>query len=50
VHVPLLGVTLADANRRYPLSIAYIDLTLLKRVSRGDGLLIIPRSDTMRLV
>jgi hypothetical protein len=40
-RMELLGVTLADANRRYPLSIAYIDLTMLKRVSRGDGLLMI---------
>jgi len=43
-RMELLGVTLADANRRYPLSIAYIDLTVLtvlKRARRGDGLLVI---------
>ena len=33
-RMELLGVTLADANRRYPLSIAYIDLTVVKRASK----------------
>ena len=36
-RMELLGVTLADANRRYPLSIAYIDLTVRKRASREDS-------------
>ena len=40
----LLGVTLADANRRYPLSIAYIDLNVLRLPGR-DGWLVI-RSET----
>lgn len=40
-RMELLGVTLADANRRYPLSIAYIDLTVLKRASREDSRLVI---------
>lgn len=31
----LLGVTLADANRRYPLSIAYIDLSVVRRGRSG---------------
>ena len=39
-RMELLGVTLADANRRYPLSIAYIDLTVLKRASKEDGRLV----------
>jgi NACHT domain len=30
-RLELLGVTLADANRRYPLSIAYIDLMVIRR-------------------
>jgi len=29
-RLELLGVTLADANRRYPLSIAYIDLSIVQ--------------------
>ncbi len=37
-RLELLGVTLADANRRYPLSIAYIDLSVLRRPSRGGRL------------
>jgi hypothetical protein len=40
-RMELLGVTLADANRRYPLSIAYIDLTVLKRASKEDSRLVI---------
>ena len=40
-RMELLGVTLADANRRYPLSIAYIDLTVRKRASREDSRLVI---------
>ena len=35
-RMELLGVTLADANRRYPLSIAYIDLTVVKRASKKE--------------
>ncbi len=31
VWLELLGVTLADANRRYPLSIAYIDLSVMRQ-------------------
>ena len=38
-RMELLGVTLADANRRYPLSVAYIDLSVLKRQSRGGRLM-----------
>jgi hypothetical protein len=34
-RMELLGVTLADANRRYPLSVAYIDLSVARRQSRG---------------
>jgi hypothetical protein len=30
-RLELLGVTLAEANRRYPLSIAYIDLSVVRR-------------------
>jgi NACHT domain len=37
-RMELLGVTLADANRRYPLSIAYIDLSVVRR-GRGGLLL-----------
>ncbi len=44
-RMELLGVTVADANRRYPLSIAYIDLSVLRRPARGDGRLVI-RSET----
>jgi hypothetical protein len=40
-RMELLGVTLADANRRYPLSIAYIDLTVLKRTVGQDSRLVI---------
>jgi hypothetical protein len=29
-RLELLGVTLADANRRYPLSVAYIDLSIVR--------------------
>lgn len=32
-RLELLGVTLAEANRRYPLSIAYIDLSVVRRSS-----------------
>ena len=39
-RMELLGVTLADANRRYPLSIAYIDLTVVKRASKEDSRLV----------
>lgn len=38
-RMELLGVTLADANRRYPLSVAYIDLSVLRRPSRGGRLM-----------
>jgi hypothetical protein len=34
-RLELLGVTLAEANRRYPLSIAYIDLSVVRR-DRGQ--------------
>ena len=44
-RMELLGVTLADANRRYPLSIAYIDLSVLRRPGRREGRLVI-RSGT----
>ena len=37
-RMELFGVTLADENRRYPLSIAYIDLSVLRRPSRGGRL------------
>jgi hypothetical protein len=37
-RMELFGVTLADENRRYPLSIAYIDLSVLRRASRGGRL------------
>src|SRR3984957_5625592 len=37
-RLELLGVTLADANRRYPLSIAYIDLSVLRRTGLGGRL------------
>ena len=40
-RMELLGVTLADTNRRYPLSIAYIDLTVLKRTGKEDSRLVI---------
>lgn len=40
-RMELLGVTLADANRRYPLSIAYIDLTMLRRTASQDSRLVI---------
>ena len=43
-RMELLGVTLADANRRYPLSIAYIDLSVLRRPSRDGRLVITERS------
>ncbi len=43
-RMELLGVTLADANRRYPLSIAYIDLSVLRRPGQDGRLLI--RSET----
>ena len=43
-RMELLGVTLADANRRYPLSIAYIDLSVVRR-GRG-GLLAAEEKDT----
>lgn len=41
-RLELLGVTLAEANRRYPLSIAYIDLSVVRRDrsplrAAGDG-------------
>jgi hypothetical protein len=39
-RMELLGVTLADANRRYPLSIAYIDLSVLRRQDSGGRLMI----------
>jgi hypothetical protein len=32
-RMELLGVTLAEANRRYPLSIAYIDLSVARRAN-----------------
>lgn len=38
-RMELLGVTLADANRRYPLSVAYIDLSVLRRRIRGGRLM-----------
>jgi hypothetical protein len=34
-RMELLGVTLAESNRRYPLSIAYIDLSVVRRVQGG---------------
>ena len=37
-RMELFGVTLADANRRYPLSIAYIDLSVLRRPGREGRL------------
>ena len=37
-RMELFGVTLADANRRYPLSIAYIDLSVLRRPVREGRL------------
>jgi hypothetical protein len=40
-RMELLGVTLAEGNRRYPLSIAYIDLTVLKRAAKEDSRLVI---------
>ena len=33
-RLELFGVTLADANRRYPLSIAYLDLSVIRQVPR----------------
>lgn len=44
-RMELLGVTVADANRRYPLSIAYIDLSVLRRPARGDGRLVMTGPD-----
>lgn len=38
-RMELLGVTLADTNRRYPLSVAYIDLSMLRRQNRGRRLM-----------
>jgi NACHT N-terminal Helical domain 1/NACHT domain len=38
-RMELLGVTLADSNRRYPLSVAYIDLSVMRRQSRGGRLM-----------
>lgn len=43
-RLELLGVTLADANRRYPLSIAYIDLSVVRR--RHGGLLAFDDNET----
>jgi NACHT domain len=37
-RMELLGVTLADENRRYPLSVAYIDLSMLRRPNRSGRL------------
>lgn len=34
-RMELLGVTLADANRRYPLSIAYLDLNVVRHGNSG---------------
>lgn len=39
-RMELLGLTLADTNRRYPLSVAYIDLSITRRQSRGGRLII----------
>jgi NACHT domain len=39
-RMELLGVTLADTNRRYPLSIAYIDLSVLRKQGGGGRLMI----------
>jgi hypothetical protein len=36
-RMELFGVTLTDSNRRYPLSIAYIDLNVIRSATRGDG-------------
>jgi hypothetical protein len=36
-RLELLGVTLADANRRYPLSVAYISLSVVRRRAGGFG-------------
>jgi energy-coupling factor transporter ATP-binding protein EcfA2 len=38
-RLELLGVTLADANRRYPLSIAYIDLSVMRQDSTTGRLM-----------
>lgn len=35
-RMELFGVTLAEANRRYPLSIAYIDLSVVRRGQGGS--------------
>lgn len=37
-RMELLGVAVADANRRYPLSIAYIDLRVLRRPGKSGRL------------
>jgi hypothetical protein len=44
-RLELFGVTIADANRRYPLSIAYIDLSIIHRGGSGGGRLISVSSD-----
>lgn len=36
-RMELFGVTLTDSNRRYPLSIAYIDLNVIRSAGREDG-------------
>jgi hypothetical protein len=54
-RMELLGVTLAETNRRYPLSVAYIDLSVVRRGEATPGARpgrsptsLIPRASTKR--